>query len=214
MEYSSIVIGITGGIGSGKSTVADIITGLGHTVIKTDDRAKELMIENEQLRTKLINEFGADVYTSDGGLNRKFLADTVFGGLPHHEVALEKLNNIVHPYVIDDMIAQSQQYAMNGEKMIFIESALIFEAGLQDGFDYVVVVDAPEKACIERAVERGMAIEQVKRRMDRQISLGIKKSHADFVIDNSGPAENLRGSVEFVVNVLKGLPPKEERVNS
>ncbi len=210
MENSSIVVGITGGIGSGKSTVADLIIGMGHVVIQTDDRAKEIMAENEQLRSKLIDTFGAEVYTAGGGLNRKFLADTVFGGLPRHDEALEKLNAIVHPFVIDDMIAQSEEYASNGEELIFIESALIFEAGLQDGFDYVIVVDAPEEACIERAVRRGMAREQVEKRIAKQIPLGIKKSHADFVIDNSGPAENLRASVEFVVNVLKGLPPKEE----
>ncbi len=206
---NSKVIAITGGIGSGKTTVSAIIRDSGYIVLDTDAMAKDLMGSNDELKESLQREFGEEIYEK-GSLNREFLASIVFGSEKDSEEKLDKLNQIVHPFVIEEMYNRCEELAEEGEDLIFIESALIYEAGLEDGFDYVVVVDASEELCLERVMKRSsMSSEQIKNRIDSQFSVEHKKSQADFVIDNSGSLEKLRSSVEFVLSVLEELPPRE-----
>lgn len=202
----SIVVGITGGIGTGKSSVANILTEMQFKVIDTDQLANDLMLNNKKLKNKIITEFGEKAF--DGNqLNKEFLSAMVFD--ENNANNLDKLNSIVHPYVIDDMYDKAATYANEGEKLIFIESALIFEAGLEDGFDYIVVVDAPKRLCIERVKSRtSLSSVEIEKRMNRQIPQEQKIANADFVIDNSSDINQLKSSVEFIVEVLKALPPK------
>ena len=208
---NSVVVGITGGIGTGKSGVAKFITGLGYKVIKTDDRAKELMKTDDGLIKELKVRFGEQVYLADGSINSAHLSSLVFGESEVHIKNLETLNSIVHPHAIDDMISQVEQYENAGEKLIFVESALIYEAGLEDGFDYVIVVYAPKDIVISRLKKSGKLTEaQIEQRMNSQISQDDKVQWADFVIDNSGSVEDLRKSVEFIINILKNLGSESE----
>lgn len=202
----SIVVGITGGIGTGKSSVANILTEMQFKVIDTDQLANDLMLNNKKLKNKIITEFGEKAF--DGNqLNKEFLSAMVFD--ENNANNLDKLNSIVHPFVIDDMYDKAAAYANEGEKLIFIESALIFEAGLEDGFDYIVVVDASKRLCIERVKSRtGLSSVEIEKRMNRQIPQEQKIANADFIIDNSSDINQLKSSVKFIIEVLKALPPK------
>jgi dephospho-CoA kinase len=170
-------IGITGGIGSGKSTVARIFEVLGIPVYDADTRAKQLMKEDASLKEALMAAFGTDMYT-DGRLNRSKLAGLVF----NDEAKLAQLNAIVHPATIKDAASWMQQqqapYALK-------EAALIFESGSQQGLDYVIGVFAPAALRLQRAMQRdGSTKEQVQTRMSKQVSDNIKMRLCDFTIMN------------------------------
>ncbi len=206
----TLVIGITGGIGSGKTTVAKIIADNGFIVISTDDKAKELMTDNLEVMKKIIEVFGGEVYLPDGSLNSPFLSSMVFGTDKNSKRNLEKLNSIVHPPVIDFMIEEVKRLEEAGEPFVFIESALIFEAGLEEGFDYIIVVDADEEYSVERVSEKtGMSPEEVRMRIEMQMSRDEKKGLADFVIENNGTEVELASSVKSLINIIKYLKPPE-----
>lgn len=170
-------IGITGGIGSGKSTIAKIFQLLGVPVYYADKRAKWLMENNTDLKNQLIESFGSDTY-QHGLLNRSHLASLVFSN-PEN---LNLLNKIVHPFTINDGIAwmkkQTSQIAIK-------EAALIFETGTQADFDVIIGVFAPVSLRIKRTMNRdNISREQVMERMNNQIDAAISRKLSDFVIDN------------------------------
>jgi dephospho-CoA kinase len=170
-------IGITGGIGSGKTTVVRIFQVLGIPVYDADARAKQLMHEDTALKNALLTAFGNDIYT-DGSLNRSKLAAIVF----NDDAKLAQLNAIVHPVTIKDaanwMERQNAPYTLK-------EAALIFESGAQQGLDYVIGVFAPLALRLHRVMQRdGSTREQVQARMSKQISDSIKMRLCDFNIIN------------------------------
>lgn len=172
-------VGITGGIGSGKTTVARIFEVLGIPVYYADDAAKRIMNEDETLKQQIIKNFGGDSYTN-GKLNRAYLASVVF----QDKNKLAILNSLVHPATIRNSIMwmkqQTTPYAIR-------EAALIFESGVQGQLDYVIGVSAPIELRIERAIQRdNITRDQVMERMDRQINETIKMRLCDFVIINDG----------------------------
>ena len=172
-------IGITGGIGSGKSTVARIFEVLGIPVYYADDAAKRIMNEDAVLREQIIRNFGDQSYI-EGKLNREHLASIVF----HDKKKLAVLNALVHPATIRNsaqwMKCQTTPYAIR-------EAALIFESGAQDQLDYVIGVSAPVELRIERAMHRdNLTRQQVVDRMNRQINETIKMRLCDFIIINDG----------------------------
>ena len=170
-------IGLTGGIGSGKSTVAKIFEQLGIPVYYADSAAKRIMNADPILMAELVNSFGSEVYV-DGELNRAHLSGIVF----NDKKKLDLLNSIVHPATIRDseswMSSQKAPYAIK-------EAALIFESGSQDQLDYVIGVSAPESLRIQRAMQRdGLTREAVKERIQNQLSESIKMRLCHFVIRN------------------------------
>lgn len=170
-------VGITGGIGSGKSTVARIFEVLGIPVYYADDAAKRMMNENEELKEKIKHQFGSDVYT-DGKLNRKRLAEIVFNA----PEKLEQLNALTHPATIKDaenwMKKQTTPYSIK-------EAALIFESGAQEHLDHVIGVTAPAPLRIQRTMQRdGITREEVIARMNKQMDENIKMKLCDFVLRN------------------------------
>lgn len=206
----SIVVAITGGIGTGKTTVSELIAAMGYPVISSDNAAKELMVKDLSIREKLVAEFGREFYLPDGEVNKSYVAQLVFGDDEKSADNLAKLNSIVHPVVIDNMIQSVEKHELQGEKIIFVESALTFEAGLDDGFDFIIVVDAPEDICIERVQKRsGLNEKQIRQRMNTQLPQQDKVNNSDFVIDNGSTPEKLKQSVEFVIMVLKNIDPNE-----
>ena len=138
------VVGITGGIGTGKTTLAKIIENLGYKVIYTDLLAKKIMTENPEIKKKIIDAFGEMSYQIDGSINNKYIADIVFGENGGQNDKLNTLNRIVHPAVIEEMINETEKLEQNGEEIVFIESARIYELNLQEGFDFIIVVDSKE----------------------------------------------------------------------
>ena len=170
-------IGLTGGIGSGKSTVAAIFEILGIPVYYADIASKRLMNENENLKSSIIKYFGDDAY-SYGILNRKFLADQVF--IDNEKIAL--LNSLVHPVTIKDA---ADWIEMQTAPYIIKEAALIFESGSDKYLDYVIGVESPRVLRIQRAMDRdSISQQQVEDRMSKQMDETEKMRLCDFVIVN------------------------------
>lgn len=170
-------IGLTGGIGSGKTTVARIFQTLGVPVYFADQEAKRIMNEDELLRQQVIEHFGKETY-KNGRLDSKYLAAIVF----NDRKKLDLLNSLVHPATIRDgeawMSRQTTPYAIK-------EAALIFESHSQEYLDYVIGVSAPEPLRILRSMQRdGIGREAVLARMSKQIQEVIKMRLCDFIIYN------------------------------
>ena len=170
-------VGLTGGIGSGKSKVAEFLRDREVAIYDSDSRAKELMMSNEALREALIAEFGQECYTADG-INRAWLAQRVF----NNEAELARLNAIVHPAVMRDFAAWAE--AQEGNYVV-LESAILLEAGLESHVDVVVAVMAPMELRLERAMLRdGAKREQIEERMRNQMSDEERTDRAKYAIVN------------------------------
>ena len=169
--------GLTGGIGSGKSTVARIFELMGIPVYDADTAAKTIMNEDEALSASLIRHFGKEVYTG-GTLNRAYLASVVF----KDEKKLALLNALVHPAVIQ---AATQWMQQQSAPYVVKEAALIFESGSQEGLDLVIGVYAPTPLRIQRTMERdNISREAVLKRMSTQVNEELKMKLCDFVLYN------------------------------
>ncbi|MEP6677412.1 MAG: dephospho-CoA kinase [Ferruginibacter sp.] len=171
-------IGITGGIGSGKTTVAKVFETLGIPVYYADDAAKRLMNEHDELKQKIKKQFGEAAYTAEGKLDRGFLSAMVFNSTQK----IAQLNAIVHPATLADaahwMQQQTGAYALK-------EAALIFESGAQQQLDYIIGVHAPSALRVQRTMQRdNITREEVLSRMDKQIGETIKMKLCDFIITN------------------------------
>lgn len=170
-------VGLTGGIGSGKSKVAELFRVRGVAVYDSDSRAKALMNGNEELREELVAAFGSECYT-DRGLNRAWLAERVFS----NKEALSRLNSIVHPAVMRDFAAWAEQ--QEGDYVV-MESAILLEAGLESHVDVVVSVMAPKMLRLERAMLRdGATRQQIEERMRNQMSDDERAERSKYAIVN------------------------------
>jgi dephospho-CoA kinase len=216
-------VGLTGGLGSGKSTVTAYLRQLGAQVIEADELGRALMEPGQPVFDEIVEVFGPEVVTADGRLDRAKLADLSFRG-----GRLDELNAIVHPAVI---AAQGdwmrQVFARDSKAVAVVESALIFEVeraarlrGESEGvlahwrrrFDRVIVVTAPEEVKIARYVARvspggwdEKVAEDARARLAKQLSDAVKVSRADFVLDNSGDQTELRAQVDAVWRQLVEL---------
>ena len=170
-------IGITGGIGSGKSMVSGIFKVLGIPVFDADTAAKEVMQNNPQLRVSLIEKFGEAVF-KENKIDRKYLASIVFSDT----YQLEILNALVHPFTI----AAAEEWAKQQTAPYSVkEAALFFESGSAIGFDFIIGVYAPKHLRIKRVMDRDkISREEVQARMSKQIQEEIKMRLCDFVIMN------------------------------
>lgn len=179
MAIKPVKVGITGGIGSGKSTVAKIFSILGLPIYHADDRAKWLMSENSFLKEKIITAFGKESYSESGQLNRSYLAETVFSD----PKKVAQINGFVHPAVKEDfnswVSAQSSPYVLK-------EAALIFEVGGQNLLDYVINVSAPLRIRVNRVMMRDphRSEAQINQIIDQQLPDEEKNELSDFVIKN------------------------------
>lgn len=172
-------VGITGGIGSGKSTVAAIFSSLGIPVYDADSHAKDIMNTDKVLVGHIKNEFGKQAYDSNGKLNRKFLADQVFG-LPER---LEKLNSFVHPRVAKHYTYWVEQHT--DKPYVLKEAALLFETGSAKQLSKIIVVTAPEELRVKRVMKRdGRKEQEVLNIMNRQWPENKSLDLADYVITN------------------------------
>lgn len=201
-ENEGIVVAVTGGFCSGKTTAAKYIEEQGYKVIYTDAFSKKLMVDLQELKEELIDAFGKETYKEDGSLNKEYLKEKVFCSSVKCKKNLEKLNKIVHPYVMVEREKLIENYIEEGANRVFVESALIYETGIEEFFDYVVAIYAPEELVIERAKERGFSEKDIHNRLESQMSPKKKKALADFAIDNKGSIEDLKSSVDFILAIL------------
>lgn len=203
MENNVKIVGITGGIGSGKSTVSKFIEEKGYKVINSDKKAKKLYLENSDLKNKLIKEFGEEFYLPDGNINKSYIESIVFGEDKESKDKLEKLNRLVHPLVIQDNIDEIDRLVEEGEKIIFVESALIFEINMEEAYDYIICVFSDQEKAIERVISRDKTTkEQILKRMQNQLSPQEKKKKSDFVINNNSTLEELKKATDFVLDLI------------
>ena len=172
-------VGLTGGIGSGKSTVARIFELLGVPVYYSDDRAKDLMNNDGKLKQEIIAIFGEDAYI-ENGLNRTYISSIVFS----NKEKLQQLNEVVHPAVATDFENWCTQQNV---PFIVKEAAILIESGAYKHLDKIVVVSASEKERVRRVMSRDrVEKQQVLARMKNQISEEERLQYADFVIKNEG----------------------------
>ena len=170
-------IGLTGGIGSGKSVVAKVFETLGIPVYYADDAAKKLMHTDKDLKAAIIKNFGERSYTN-GELNRKYMATIVF----NDKEKLDLLNSLTHPATIRDA---EEWIKKQTSTYIIKEAALLFESGADKNLDYVIGVAAPLKLRIKRVIARdGSSKEEIMKRIDRQMDEKKKMKRCDFVIIN------------------------------
>lgn len=191
-------IGLTGGIGSGKSLIARILKIIGYPVYVSDREASRLMDTHPDIRRDMINRFGESVYTNDGHINKPELADMIFKDAQ----ALSDVNKIVHPRVMEDFRQWSNQQTA---PLVFFESAILFEAGLEDFFRHTICVTAPLEARIQRVIMRDKTqTEKVKERIRNQMDETEKCKRADFVIYND-EQHPLMEQVEETIKKLKAI---------
>ena len=195
-------IGITGGIGSGKTEACKILERLGEKVLYADLIAKELTDNNDAIKNEIKNVFGLEFFDKSGKLNRKKLAGLVFSD----DEALSVLNYIIHPHVfaaIDDEVAK---LAKNGGNRIFVEAALIFEACMDSNLDLVIVIDAEKETRLKRVTSRdGMTESEFNKRVNSQISSEERVKLADFTIKNNGSVEELERNLTFIVSLINNF---------
>ena len=194
-----IKVGLTGGIGSGKSTVSKILISKGFSIYNSDNRAKWLMNNDDNLKSNIISIFGDKAYLK-GSLNRKYLSAKVF----NDSLKLKALNNLVHPLVAIDF--KNWLLHQKSKDFVLKEAAILKESGAYKEMDKIIVVSCPENIRLERVLKRdGNSPELVKKRMQNQISETEKINHANFVIKNNGSESDLVLEVEFVISELKNL---------
>jgi dephospho-CoA kinase len=190
------IIGLTGGIGSGKTVVSELLSVYGIPVYDSDFRSKALCDTDEKLKQGLRNLFGPEVYVEDR-LNRPYMAGLVFG----RPDMLEATNKLIHPAVEQDF---RRWVSLQENEIVVQETAILFEAGLEDRYDWIVCVTAPESLRLQRACQRnGMSTDDVLARMKNQISETDRISRSDFLLVNDG-IEPLIPQVESLLAALLG----------
>ena len=190
------LIGITGGIGSGKSTIAKVFMSLSYPVYNSDTKAKELINSNEKLINSIKLSFGDDLYNSQG-LDRKKMASIVF----NNPEKLELLNSIIHPAVGKDF---EKWIDLQNTSFILKEAAILFETGIYKSLHKTILVSAPQETRIERVIKRDNTNqEEVLSRMNNQWSEEKKTELADYVIDNSGNKLVIPQVLEIIKQILK-----------
>ncbi len=190
------VIGITGNIASGKSTVARMFEALGARIIDADEIARIVVEPGAPAWEEIVSEFGRDILEPDGAINRKRLADIVFGD----EAKRKRLNDITHPWIRERISELLREYEKEGAPVVMVEATLIVErGGLKSLIDGLIVVTADEETQIERLIrDKGYKREEAVSRLRAQMPAREKMMHGDYIIDNSGSLEDTRAQVKAV----------------
>ena len=190
-----VQLAVTGNMGCGKTTVCEMLISHGIPVYFSDNRAKELMSQDQSLIQHIQKRFGKESYRS-GFLNRKWLAEQVF----ENPKALNDLNNLVHPVVHLDYTEWLSQHAQD---VVAYESAIVLEHGNERKFDVVILVSCPERLRIERIKQRdGLTQDEIQSRMRFQWPDQKKRKHADYVIENINLSETEQ-QVKAVLSLIR-----------
>ena len=186
-------LGVTGGIGSGKTTVCRMLEGLGAQVFYADVEAKRIMQADPDVRVELVAAFGEGSYDANGRLDRAYLARRVFAD----EANVARINAIVHPRVFKAFEEAQEAARRDGVDVLVKEAALIFETGGDAHLDAVAVVAAPQAERVRRVAARdGVTSDQVLARMGHQLPPDDLRRRADYVVENTGSLDDLRRQVE------------------
>jgi dephospho-CoA kinase len=192
--------GLTGGLASGKSTIARIFASLGCVTIDADRIVSRLYEPGQAGHDALVRTYGRDILRPDATIDRPKLAAIAFAS----DESANALNSLIHPLVHaeqDRMMRVEEERA--GDRIVIIEATLLLEAGGRDRFDRIVVVDVDPETQLARAVARGMTREDATRRIAHQMTREERRSHADYIIDNSGDLTAAEGETKRVFDVLQ-----------
>ncbi|MDA3871825.1 MAG: dephospho-CoA kinase [Candidatus Marinimicrobia bacterium] len=181
-----IKLGITGGIGSGKSTALKNFKKLNAITFDADIIAKDLLITNKNLMRSIQKEFGNEIYKS-GKLNEDLLAKIAFSSAKTQN----KLNELVHPYVRKFLLNEFEKCKNQNFKMVVVEASMLLEANIQNDFDYILVVTADKEKRLKRIKNRKIDLDSIEQRMKYQMSEKDKIKYADFVIHNNKSIQNM-----------------------
>ena len=184
------IVGLTGGIGAGKSTVSSLLADRGAVVVDADAIAREVVEPDGPAYKGVVDRFGSGVLQSDGTLDRAALAAIVFSDPD----ALKDLNAVVHP-AVGAVIAERLAEESSTDHVVVLDVPLLVESGRGD-MAGTIVVDCPPEEALRRAVARGLPEDDVRRRMANQVSREERLAKADYVVDNSGPESALEGEVD------------------
>ena len=172
-----IKVAITGGIGTGKTTISNMFADKGIPVFNSDEIAKEIMNTNSLLKNEIVTAFGDKIYDKNR-LNKEYLSDAIF----NNETLLKKINAIVHPYVADEFNSWIEE---QDSKYIIYESAIIFENQAEDFFDKIICVTASEEDVISRVMKRNnFSVDKIKSIINKQLPNDAKIQKSDYVIEN------------------------------
>lgn len=190
------VVGLTGGIASGKSTISVLLKAKGAVIIDADEIAKKTMLPGKPAWVQTVNHFGECVLNNKKDIDRKRLADIVFSD----KSQLKALNSFTHPEILKEIKQQLEHYKKVGEKVIVLDAALLLELGLHNIVDEVWLVAVDEKTQLERlmAREKNLDLKQAADRIKSQLPLKEKLKYAHRVIDNSGSMENTEIQVDKI----------------
>jgi len=192
-------IGLTGGIGTGKSTVAELLRKRGIQVVDADQLAREAVAKNSTGLRAVLKEFGPSIQTKDGELDRQAMAQLVFKSKEN----LAKLEQIVHPIVRRLADEKRRELEERGDKFAFYDVPLLFEKQMEPMFDYIVVVTAKEENQLQRLKKRnGWSESQIRDRIASQIPLKTKSEEAHFVIVNDGSIDHLEKQIDTLLKTI------------
>lgn len=197
-----MIVGLTGGVSSGKSLVAEELKRLGAAVIDADRIARDIVLPGESAYNDVVREFGEGILSKDGSINRAALANIVFSD----PEKLKRLNRITHPPIIRKIVEELESCREeHPDVIIVLDAPLLVEVGLHRTVDKVIVVYADEDTRIKRLKEKNnLTAEEARRRINAQIPLPKKLEYADFVIDNNGTREETLKETRKVYSELTG----------
>jgi len=190
-------VGLTGGIGAGKSTVADLFAQRGAVVIRSDELARQVVEPETPGFRQVISRFGNEIVNDKGSIDRAKLAQVVF----NDDVALKDLENIVHPLVRER--TNKLMSEQTSETIIVNEIPLLLEKKMESLFEFLVIVISNEKNRLERLSQKGVSEDQAKARMAKQVNDQERKAAADFLIVNDGNLDQLEADVEKIWQTLQ-----------
>lgn len=195
-----LLVGLTGGIGSGKTTVARMLAERGAVIVDADEVARRALDPGTPGHQRVVEAFGPEVLTKGGSVDREALADVVFQdpGKRH------ELEAIVHPEVFR-LLQEAVAEHRDSDRLVVFDAALLVETGFDRACDVVVVVSVPVEEQIRRLEERGMDAEEAKRRIEAQVAPEAREERADVLLPNSGSLEELEGRVEGLWEHLRDL---------
>lgn len=201
-----VVIGLTGGIASGKSTISNMLMDMKIPVIDADVIARDVVKPETDTLKRLVKKFGEDILNIDGTLNRKKLSNIVF----NDRESLKQLNLIIHPAIKNAIMNKLNEYKKSKEKYCVVDAALLIEANFIDIVDCVILVYVNRKTQVERLMNRDkISMEEAERKIDSQMSLDEKMKYADYLVDNNHDVENTRLQLKSIIKEIFNLEERD-----
>jgi len=209
MPKEKYLIAITGGLGTGKSLFSKYLLEKKEVVINSDEIAKKIMTTKPLIIDQIKKLLGNEAYLPDGKLNTKFIASQIFSNPDLHK----KLTKIVHPPTIVEIQRLAQkEFNKRNRRRVFVESALVFEAGIEKKFDYIILIKSDLNLRLQRTIERDkITPDEFFQRIQYQIDPDEAEEHSHFVIYNNGSLEELQKRFEFIYNLIKTLTERKTK---